>query len=64
MKNQKGSNERIKDSENEIDAQKAELKKKEKPVDDAFKTANRKHKLEWREPQDEQMFDDFGKEDV
>jgi hypothetical protein len=35
---------------------------KEKPIDDAFKTANRKHKLEWKEPQDEQMFDHLADE--
>lgn len=44
-------------AENEIAANAADSRIKEKPVDDAFKTPNRKHKLEWQQPQDEQMFD-------
>ncbi|WP_256009497.1 hypothetical protein [Desertivirga xinjiangensis] len=50
-------------NENEMDANAADNRVKENPVDDAFKTANRKHKLEWQQPQDEQMFDRMDSEE-
>jgi len=57
MKNLKDNNDLINKREDELSASRVDRNQKVKPIDDAFKTANRKYKLEWKEPQDEQMFD-------
>lgn len=58
MKDFKSNEDRIEKKEDSLSASKVDANSVNKPVDDAFKTANRKHKLEWKEPQDEQMYDD------
>ena len=57
MKNHKDDNDLGKKGGDNLSESRAGKNEKVKPADDAFKTANRKHKLEWKEPLDEQMFD-------
>ena len=58
MKNAEKRNQSIKGKEDEISANIADPNALEKPADDAFKTANRKHRRGWEVPMDEQAFDD------
>jgi len=58
MKDFKSNDQVIKPKEDEISAARADKNTREKPVDDAFKTPNRKYKQEWAQPLDEQQYDD------
>lgn len=58
MKDFKSNDKNIKTKEDDISASNADKNAGEKPVDDAFKTPNRKYKQEWTQPLDEQQFDD------
>ncbi|WP_207532184.1 hypothetical protein [Desertivirga arenae] len=59
MEDFKSNNDRISPSEDDVKAAKGDQNTKVKPVDDGFKTSNKKYqKQEWSEPLDEQQFDD------
>lgn len=58
MKDLENNPESTSNSEHEPNEKHIDQLKQEKPADDAFKTAGKKHKQEWTEPLDEQQFDD------
>ncbi|WP_207423686.1 hypothetical protein [Desertivirga brevis] len=59
MEDFKSNDDRISRAEDDVKAANADQNAKEKPVDDGFKTSNKKYqKQEWTEPLDEQQFDD------
>ena len=58
MRNPEDRNQEINKNEDEISASITDANAKEKPADDAFKTPNRKHRMGWEVPMDEQAFDD------
>lgn len=57
MKDPEEKNQSIKKGEDEISAAQSDVNATEKRTDEGFKTGGGGEKLEWKVPQDEQMFE-------